>query len=356
MSGIPYLRALRKSGLVDIADEVDFSDAESYNKNDLVVALDKHLRDNQTIFSGLDSLSAYYSRLDTPRKGVSPAKRNTRTPGRPPAKKEPEPKEESSEPEYAQKPIESPTVVSPTLARSRSNARQPQQTPKQSRRVSSISVVEDTEPTLPASPAVVTEVIDHQTTKIYEGVQRVWTSSGFVDQVHSVRENLSSLKAIETIILLVEGITLIRARVPIRYLTTFPAIRYTNTPPLRVRVPDLFQILDSEFWVPLSIWVVTCFLLPLLASYFINLSWKAQGTGRRTRSSPALAQFDPLIFNIAKALLVHIVLGQEISFGLTDSYNIKKVKTGVHGGEFGLLTGAAIGAVGAIYEAILTRA
>lgn len=247
-------------------------------------------------------------------------------------------------------------MVSPTLARSRSTARQSQQTPKQPRRISSISVVEDAESPLPASPAVVTEVIDHQTTKIYEGAQRAWRSFGFIDGVHHVRENLSSLKAIETIVLLVEGVTLVRARIPIRFLTTVPAIKYFKTAPVRVRVPDLFQILESDFWLPISIWLATSFLLPLLVSYFINLSWKANGSGRRTRSSPALAQFDPLIFNIAKALLVHIVLGKEVGFGIVDTYNIKTVKAGVPGGVTGLFTGAAIGAVGAIYEAILTRA
>jgi hypothetical protein len=65
---------------------------DDYNKNDLVVALDKYLRDNQTVFAGLESLSGFYARLGTPRKGAgaSPTKRNTvKTPARRPTKTEP---------------------------------------------------------------------------------------------------------------------------------------------------------------------------------------------------------------------------------------------------------------------------
>jgi hypothetical protein len=243
--------------------------------------------------------------------------------------------------------VESPTAL-------RTSGRQSRQTPTRTPRIPSISVVEDAEPTLPASPAVVTEVIDDQTRKLRQGLERVWESSGIIDRAHSLRDTLSSLKAIETMVLLLEAGSLLKARVPIRYLTTIPAIRLTNTPALRLKVPDLFQILEGDFWLPISLWFLVCFFLPLVASYFINLS--ASSRGRATRSKPPLAQFDPLIFNIAKALLVHLVFGQEIHFGLTTTYNIRKVKTAVLGGEQGMLTGTAIGAVGALYEAILHRA
>ncbi|CAG8239717.1 unnamed protein product [Penicillium olsonii] len=366
MSGLPYLRSLRKAGLVDIAEQTEFANPDDYNKNDLVVALDKHLRNNQSIFAGVEKLSDYYSRIDTPRKGYSPVKReSTRTPGRRSVKKdiapapELEPKEEFSEPEYAQKPVVvSPSVETPTV--SRASARQSrqslQQTPYQTPRIPALSAVEDVERPLPASPAVVTEVIDQQTTKLYESIQRVWGASGVVDHVHALRANLSSVKAVQTIVLLVEGITFLAARVPLRYLTTIPAIKYTNTPAVRMKVPDLFSILEGDFWVPLSVWFFTCFALPLIASYFINLSWKASTHGRRTRSTSTLAQFDPLVFNIAKALLVHLVLGKELTYGLVGRYTLRSVRSSVPGGEFGLFTGTAIGAIGAIYEAILNHA
>lgn len=239
----------------------------------------------------------------------------------------------------------------------RTIAKQSRQTPSRTPRIPSISsVVEDAELSLPASPAAVTEVIDNQTIKLREGIERAWEASGVVDRAHSLRSNLSSLKAIETLVMVFEAGSLLAARLPIRYLTTIPAIGVIHSAPLRLKVPDLFQLLEGDFWLPILVWFFTCFFLPLVASYFINLSWKASSNARRTRSASAVAQFDPLIFNIAKALLVHLVFGQEYNFGLTSTYDIRKVKAAIYGGETGLLTGTAIGAVGALYEAILTRA
>jgi hypothetical protein len=76
---VEYSRIGRSKLTFKIHDSPD-----DYNKNDLVVALDKHLRNNQNIFQGLESLSGYYSRFSTPsRKGISPAKRDAlRTPAR----------------------------------------------------------------------------------------------------------------------------------------------------------------------------------------------------------------------------------------------------------------------------------
>lgn len=71
-----------------------------YNKGELAVALDKHLRDNRSIFGNDKKLADYYKRLSAPARGASPVKRETRaeatpatekkTPGRRPAKKQEE--------------------------------------------------------------------------------------------------------------------------------------------------------------------------------------------------------------------------------------------------------------------------
>lgn len=72
-----------------------------YNKGDLATALDKHLRDNRSIFGNDKKLADYYKRLSAPARGASPVKRETgvevtpstekKTPGRRPAKKQEEP-------------------------------------------------------------------------------------------------------------------------------------------------------------------------------------------------------------------------------------------------------------------------
>lgn len=77
-------RAQNSTKKLIAADRNSYSD---YNKNDLAVALDKHLRENRSIFSGDKKLAEYYKRLAQPPRGGSPAEK--KAPGRK-AKKEEE--------------------------------------------------------------------------------------------------------------------------------------------------------------------------------------------------------------------------------------------------------------------------
>lgn len=69
-----------------------------YNKNELAVALDKHLSENKSIFSGDKKLADYYKRLAAPLRGGSPVKRESaespatekKKPGRKPTKQKEE--------------------------------------------------------------------------------------------------------------------------------------------------------------------------------------------------------------------------------------------------------------------------
>ncbi|KAJ5164817.1 uncharacterized protein N7500_006647 [Penicillium coprophilum] len=354
---LPYLKSLKKPELAELADQTDLPHYDDYNKNDLVVVLDRHLRENRSIFSGLKSLSEYYLRLASPPRRGSPVKRETartpaRTPARRSAKKEVKEEEVTEDIEAS---VPSPMVVSPTPAAARTSARQSaRQTPRQSPRQAVISPIVDPEPSLPASPAAITEAIDAQTLKLRETIEDAWTASGFVDRAHSLRAALSSVKAVEILVLLLEGGSLAKELIPIRYLTTTPPVQAAHIPAIPIRVPDLFALLEGAFWAPFSLWFMTCLLLPLISAYFINLSWKASSSARRTRSAPNLAQFDPLTFNIVKALLVHLVFGKGFNFfGFYSGYALEKVIDSVPGGDLGLLTGTAIGGVGALYEAIL---
>ncbi|KAJ5145702.1 uncharacterized protein N7515_000266 [Penicillium bovifimosum] len=347
---LPYLKSLKKPDLLSIAEETDLPDYNDFNKTDLVILLEKHLRENRSIFNNLQSLAEYYSRLDSPPRRGSPLKRDTtRTPARRARKMEEVKQEESSE--EAEEPEPSPEVVSPTPAASRTNTRQ---TRRQSLR-QSISAIADAEPTLPASPAIITEAIDAQTVKLRETIDHVWTASGLVERAHSLRATLSNMKAVEILVLLLESASLAKELVPIRYLTTTPPVQGAQIPPIPIRVPDLFVVLEGAFWAPFSLWFLTCLLLPLVSAYFINLSWQAS-SGRRTRSASRLAQFDPLTFNIVKALLVNVVFVSGSNFGgVYSKFAVRKVVDSVPGGVSGLLTGTAIGGVGALYEAILHR-
>lgn len=220
------------------------------------------------------------------------------------------------------------------------------------------SVFESTTQQLPPSPAIVTEAIDRQTARMREGLETAWTDSGVQEYQHAVRETLSSLKAVEFIVLALEGGSILKELIPLRYLTTTPEVEAIYLPSLPIKVPDLFVLLSASFWAPFTLWLLSGLVLPLVAAYFINLSWQAATGGgvRRTRAASGRASFDPLTFNIAKALLVYKVYVDHFNFfDLFSNYAIAKVDASVPGHWGGMLTGAAIGVIGTLYEAILRR-
>ncbi|KAJ5577712.1 uncharacterized protein N7459_006676 [Penicillium hispanicum] len=348
-SGLPFLNKLRKPELVEFAERTDLTNYGDYNKADLAVALDNHLRENKSIYSGDQKLADYYKRLSAgSTRGGSPVKRETRvevspvlekkTPGRRPTKQKEEPATESDEP-----------VKTPSAA-VRASARSPR----------SVRSIVDSAQFAPPSPAVVTDAIDRQTTKMREGLENAWTASGVLERSQTLRSALSSVQAVEAIILTLEGGSLLKALLPLRFVTTTPAVPAVHLPPLSIKLPDLFVLLTSAFWAPLLLWTLTSLVLPLVAAYFINLSWQAatggSHAGRRTRSASSRASFDPLTFNIAKALLVYKVYADQYTFyDLLGKTAIEKVDASVPGHWAGMLTGTAIGVIGTLYEAILRR-
>ncbi|KAJ5495509.1 hypothetical protein N7539_000625 [Penicillium diatomitis] len=348
-SGLPYLNKLRKPELVEFAEKTDLQDFSDLNKSELAVTLDKHLSSNRTIFAGEKSLADYYKRLSAPPRGGSPVKREPKvevpgsvkkTPGRKPAAQRQEEASSSEEPPSRTVTKSPKSPVSPTevVRRSAHRAR---------------AVLD-----VPPSPAVVTDVIDRQTTRVREGIEQAWTSSGVTERTHSLRANLSSLFAIEALVVLVEAYTVVSDQLPNRFLTTIDANRTFHTPAIPVKVPDLFRLLTPGFWGTFTLWLLTNLIVPLVAAYFFNLSWYAAtgGGARRGRSSSSISTFDPITFNIAKALMVWKVYVQGFSFwGMYSKIALEKVNAAVPGNYYGMWTGAAIGVLGALYEAILRR-
>jgi len=192
-----------------------------------------------------------------------------------------------------------------------------------------------------------------------EGLETAWSDSGVLEYQHAVRSSLSSLKVVEAIIILLEGGNILYSLFPWSYLTTTPAVDAVGIPPLAIKVPDLFVLLSATFWAPFMLWLISGLVLPLVAAYFINLSWQAATGSRRssTRSggvNSGRASFDPLTFNIAKALIVYKVYVERFTFfDLFSIFTIAQVNDAVPGHWGGMLTGTAIGVIGTLYEAIL---
>jgi len=418
-AALPYLNKLRKSDLVDFAQVtglngcvpnnpsfLTFSQREmtltsprcsyqDYNKPDLIIALDNHLVANRSTYAGNERLADYYRRLAQPARFATPAKRAmraevssspaevTRSSRRqravqpqPVVKKEEKEIESELEQEQEQEQEEakSQRSVATTYAHLyillnpvaivltsssvdseadtvQDNTAVPPETPKVPTPKAPATTLNVE---LPPSPAVVTDVIDRQTAAWGKSINETWNSSGVIEGSNALRSLLSSVKAIETLVLLLEGSGIIRQIWPLRYLTTVPALEAIHTPEFALKVPDFFILVDGAFWAPFSLWLLTNVFLPLGAAYFFNL--KATSTDATHNSNSQKTNFDPLSFNIARALIAYLVYAKHFSFwDLYSGFTIDKVNASVPGEWTGMLTGTAIGLVGTLYEAILQK-
>lgn len=200
--------------------------------------------------------------------------------------------------------------------------------------------------------------MDRNTAIVRERLAAAWHALGMTERSDWLRGLLSSVQSVSALILGLEGLYVMKALIPIRYLMTLPEFDNLRSPEIPVRCPDLFVLLESAFWAPYSLWVLTSFLLPLGVAYFFNLSLKmAGGAGVTTRARRAQhTSFDPLSFHIAKALIAYAVYSDRFDFGgLYSMYSVAKVNDALPGHWAGVLMGSVIGVVGTLYEAILRK-
>ncbi|PKY05031.1 hypothetical protein P168DRAFT_289860 [Aspergillus campestris IBT 28561] len=320
-AAVPYLQKLRKPQLAELAEITDLRNHEDYNKPELVLALDQHLQANRSIFATDKRLANYYSRLATRSRGVSsPAKRDLK-----------------------QEVTPSSDGVGVTRRRTTRLKEESVPTPRPRHRAAP----------LPPSPAIVTDAIDRQSAEIRRSISEAWTGSGVEERSSALRATLSSAKAIQVIALLLEAASLIYELLPLRYLTTIPAVRALHTPPYPIKVPDLFVLVDGVFWAPISLWLLTSLVLPLLAAYFFNFRLNSASRGK---GGGGASSFDPLSFNLVKALVSYFVYRREFDFFGTFVFaTMHKVDMAVPGQWRGTVAGAVIGIVGTLYEEILRR-
>jgi hypothetical protein len=197
----------------------------------------------------------------------------------------------------------------------------------------------------------------------------LWDRSQIDQLKEFVRENASSVATIQTLILLIEAFGLqwnTLATTPLFAMPDFASF-WSNSQD--VKGPDGWALLTAEWWAPATLWSLTSWVLPLLFSYFFNLTLRAN-TNRKSsdRQYPA----DPLIFNIAKAILtysayrIHVVdpsvLGEpgkvfthDYRWGPFSPQSVSVVRNNVPGGYYGLQIGAAVGILVSLYDAALKK-
>lgn len=169
-----------------------------------------------------------------------------------------------------------------------------------------------------------------------------------------MRENLSSVHAVHTTLLLLEALALQREILPWRHAFDIPPLAVIGTPSIPVALPDLFLLLTGFFWSTTLLWAATNVVVPLVFAYFYNLSTT---TVRRGGQRVQVARYtaDPLTFSVVKAVTTYVVYERGYSWGLWGGQVSYRVEHAVFGGWWGMLIGSGVGGLAGLYEAAQGR-
>ncbi|KAH7407890.1 hypothetical protein BKA64DRAFT_743466 [Cadophora sp. MPI-SDFR-AT-0126] len=344
MSGASsWLQKMRKGELVELSDTVGFTGYDGLKKTELEVALDDYLTKNASQFSSDTQLAPFYKG----RNGSSPVKKEAAS-----LASDIETKVKSVKRRVTKAAEElvatDDSEVEPATTRARSALTR---TPRASA-LSNLSFASNVP--LPPSPSVVADAIDRRTQVLRSKVANMYEDSGLVEYAQSTRESLSTVQAVQAVVILFEFYNLRKEVLADRYAFTIPTINYLTSAPYDVKIPDLFLLLTASFWNPVSLWAITTLVVPFVASYFFNLTAKPS----RTRShTPHFAyKFDPLTFSIVKALMTFVVFGQDVTFGgLVDLESVARINSAIYGGWKGVLVGTGITGLITLYDAVLKK-
>ncbi|KAJ8115967.1 hypothetical protein OPT61_g2500 [Boeremia exigua] len=374
-----WLQKKRKGELIELAQTAKLADADGLLKDDLVLALEDHLNNNETTYAKHPNFKDYYTRGGSPVKReysspeplstVKPTRRRTlvKTPSEEatPEKKAPittrTPRAVAqSAAQSAAKTVQS---ASQSLSQTASDVTQSlsKQTPRAvPRRVSQIGNEID----LPASPSQLAEVADQSFQAAKSKASELWEKTRVDEVKEAIRENVSSVAAIQTLILLIEA-----AGLQFNTLQTTPAFAIDAANSHYLHIPDFWTLLTSEWWAPATMWSLTSWVLPFVVSYFFNLTLRSNTNHKSSyRQYPA----DPLVFNIIKAILAYsayrlpivdasfvgeagIARTINLSWGPFSEQTVGVVRNNVPGGYHGLQIGAVVGILVSLYDAALKK-
>ncbi|KAH8725565.1 hypothetical protein GQ44DRAFT_726668 [Phaeosphaeriaceae sp. PMI808] len=344
-----WLQRKRKGELIDLAQKAGLADADNLLKDDIVDLLEGHLNSNETTYAKQPEFRDFYGRSGSPvkreRSSPSEALLVTKTRRRTLIKA---PSEEPAP--------EKPVTASSLIAH----------TPRAvNRRVSEVLAEVD----IPASPAQLAEVADQSFQIVKVKTTELWNKTRIDYFRELLRENASSVATIQTLILLLEA-----GGLQWNTLQTTPTISLSDpisiwTNSQYLFIPDFLALLTSDWWAPATLWSLTNWLLPLVFSYFFNLTLRSN-TNRRSadRQYPA----DPLTFNILKAILAYSayriptanpaqagapgsIIAHDLSWGPFAASTVDVVRNNIPGGYHGLQIGALVGVLVSLYDAALKK-
>ncbi|XP_014556460.1 hypothetical protein COCVIDRAFT_37950 [Bipolaris victoriae FI3] len=355
-----WLQKKRKADLIDLAQKARLPDADGLLKDDLVESLANHLNSNETLYAKLPEFRDYYGR------NGSPVKRERSSPTAPvTVTKTTRRRTIIKEPAYEPKPERTPVVErTPAVERSTAierrsafeNSAVKSRTPKPvSRRVSEIAPQVD----IPPSPAQLAEVADQSLQIVKTKATEIWDRTRIDELKEFIRENASSVATIQTIILLIEAVGLQWNTLDTTPLFATPAALASYSNSQEIRGPNGWALLTADWWAPATLWSLTSWVLPLFFSYFFNLTLRSN-TSRKSddRQYPA----DPLIFNIARAILAYSAYRDTTNTSLVprawgpfSEFAVARVGNHVPGGYYGLQISSIVGILVSLYDAALKK-
>ena len=187
---------------------------------------------------------------------------------------------------------------------------------------------------------------------MYAEINDLYGVSGISERIDSLRELCSSVTGVQMSFLFLEAIGIQKELLPWEYAFDIPSVRFLglSTPTIPFMLPDFFRTVSPVFWTTTILWATTSIFIPALFAYFYNLSTRVV----KRHGTPVTVtryRFDPLMFNVAKAIVTWVVYDHGYTFGLFDAFTILRVNQAMFGGYRGILVGSYVSMLAALYEA-----
>ncbi|KAI4245244.1 MAG: hypothetical protein L6R40_002601 [Gallowayella cf. fulva] len=335
-----WLQRQRKPDLQHLASHIGMKNYDNLLKIELEVALDAYLRENQTRLQSDPACSGFYKRLDSPfkreRGGGTVSTSVVEEVKKPKQRRQTlKAREDLEPPSESDLPSRQLTMTSPASPR----------TPPAS---SSTTLSLARQLPLPASPSQLADRIEESTATLTSSVSDFYTTSFIPYALSSLRTKLSTVTSIQLLVLSIEAFGLFRKVVPLKYLTTIPAIPALGlTNPTALNLPDLFALLTSQFWLPVLLWLSTSIFIPSLAAWTLNL----RHAYAQSQDGDGPGGYDPVTFGVVKGLVAWIIFLRNGLEGEAKGV----VEGSVPGGGFGMVIGAGVGVLAGFWEGVLRK-
>lgn len=207
---------------------------------------------------------------------------------------------------------------------------------------------------LPASPADIANVVDRQTAVVRRRISNAYEKSGIETSIEWSRDFFGSVEGIILTSTMIEALSLRRATFPWSPLVDFKYSKQGDR--LSLYYPNFYMLTQPKFWQMTTLWATTSILIPAFVAFFVNLTRPKHHGLTTRRSSKSQYPFDPMTFNVVKGLLSWAVYGHFFNlWGSFSELTIAETNLTIIGGYQGMLIASGIGALAALYDAVLKK-